>query len=304
MEYPKNLREFDQIFKDESACLRFLEERRWGQGFECQSCGGAKFWLISTGLRKCSTCLFANSVKVGSIFESSRLPLKTWFYGIWWMTSQKTGVSALNLQNNLGLGSYRSAWLLLHKIRNTMINADRSLLRGDVEVDEALIGGFRSGHPGRSAKGKELVVIAAECAGTKRVGRIRIQRVPDASKESLEAFILANIELGATIHTDGWTGYFDVAKIGYKHEPRRSATVKPDELLPRINMVTSLLRRWLMGTLHGRLDAKHMDSYFEEFVFRFNRRTSKARGLLFQRVLENSMRVGPSPYRQIVSRKG
>lgn len=283
--------------------MRFLEKLRWGSGFECQACGGNEYWPQATGLRRCKTCRFDNSVKVGSIFESSRLPLKTWFYAIWWMTSQKTGVSALNLQNNLGLGSYRSAWLLLHKIRNAMINADRNLLRGDVEVDEAFVGGFRSGQTGRSPLGKELIVIAAECSGAKRVGRIRIQRVPNASKENLEAFILANIELGSTIHIDGWRGYFDVAKLGYRHEPRRSATVNPDELLPRINMVTSLLKRWLMGTLHGRLDKKHMDSYFEEFVFRFNRRTSKARGLLFQRVLENSLRVKPAFYSDVISRK-
>lgn len=303
LEYPKNLREFDRIFPDDDACLGFLEALRWGNGFECQACGGAEYWPQATGLRRCKVCRFDNSVKVGSIFESSRLPLKTWFYAVWWMTSQKTGVSALNLQHNLGLGSYRSAWLLLHKIRNSMIHADRSLLRGDVEVDEAFIGGVRSGKRGRGAEGKELIVIAAECSGRKRVGRIRIQRVPDASRENLEPFILANIATGSTIHTDGWKSYNDVSKLGYKHVPRRSATVDPDELLPRINTVTALLKRWLMGTLHGRFDSKHMDSYFEEFVFRFNRRTSKARGLLFQRVLENSLRVSPTAYSQIVARK-
>ena len=303
MEYPKNLREFDKMYPDDEACLAFLEDLRWGNGFECQACGGDNYWLISAGLRKCKTCLFGNSVKVGSIFESSKLQLKTWFYGIWWMTAQKTGVSALSLQKNLGLGSYRTAWLLLHKIRNSMIYADRSLLQGEVEVDEAFIGGIRSGKRGRGAEGKELIVIAAECSGEKRVGRIRIQRVPDASTENLEIFILANIALGSTIHTDGWKSYNDVGKLGYKHLPRKSATVHPDELLPRINTVTALLKRWLLGTLHGRLDPKHMDSYFEEFVFRFNRRTSKARGLLFQRVLENSMRVSPAPYKEIISRK-
>lgn len=303
MEYPKNLREFDRIFPSDDACLHFLEDLRWSSGFVCQACGVDKYWPQSTGLRRCSICRFDNSVKVGSIFESSRLPLKTWFYAIWWMTSQKTGVSALNLQRNLGLGSYRTAWLLLHKIRNSMIHADRSLLQGDVEVDEAFIGGVRSGKRGRGAEGKELVVIAAEYSGKKRVGRIRIQRVPDASTENLEAFILANVAPGSTIHTDGWRSYNDVGKLGYKHLPRKSATVLPDELLPRINTVTALLKRWLLGTLHGRLDPKHMDSYFEEFVFRFNRRTSKVRGLLFQRVLENSMRVSPSPYKEIISRK-
>jgi transposase-like protein len=230
------------------------------------------------------------------------LSLKTWFYAIWWVTVQKTGVSALGLQKNLGLGSYRSAWLLLHKIRTAMIHADRSLLQGEVEVDEAMIGGVRSGKRGRGAEGKELIVIAAECAGKKRVGRVRMQRIPDASANSLENFIKANIAKGSTIHTDGWRSYSGVSGLGYKHHPRRSATVDPDELLPRINIVTALLKRWILGTHHGRLDAKHMESYFEEFAFRFNRRTSKTRGLLFQRVLENSVRVPPAPYFDIIAR--
>jgi transposase-like protein len=175
--------------------------------------------------------------------------------------------------------------------------------RAKLKSMKLLLGGVRTGKRGRGAEGKQLIVIAAECSGKKRVGRIRIQCVPDASAESLESFILANIVKGATIHTDGWKSYGDVAKLGYKHLPRKSATVHPDELLPRINTVTALLKRWLLGTLHGRLDPKHMDSYFEEYVFRFNRRTSKVRGLLFQRVLENSIRVEPAPYKKIVARK-
>lgn len=184
-----------------------------------------------------------------------------------------------------------------------MIHADRSLLQGDVEVDEAFIGGVHSGKRGRGAEGKELIIIAAEYSGEKRVGRIRIQRAPDASAESLEPFIVANIAKGSTVHTDGWKGYNDIGKLGFKHSPIKSSTVHPDELLPRVNTVTALLKRWLLGTLHGRLDPKHMDSYFEEFVFRFNRRTSRVRGLLFQRVLENSIRVEPASYRKIIARK-
>lgn len=303
MEYPKNLREFDRIFATDADCLAFLEQVRWGTGFQCQFCKSDKYWSLSTGLRKCQECRFKNSVQVGTIFESTRLPLKTWFYAIWWVTSQKTGVSALNLQKNLGLGSYRSSWLMLHKIRNAMIFGDRSLLQGDVEVDEAFLGGVHSGKRGRGAEGKELIAIAVECSGKKRLGRIRIQRIADASAETLEPFITANIAKGATIHTDGWNGYNGVSKLGYKHLPIKSATVQPDELLPRVNIVTSLLKRWLLGTLQGRLDAKHMASYLEEFTFRFNRRTSKARGLLFQRVIENSIHVQPAPYRKLIARK-
>ena len=301
--YPKNLREFDKIFYNDDACLQFLEDVRWASGFNCQFCGYDQFWQLGPGLRRCQSCRVKNYVKAGSIFESSRLSMKIWFHAIWWMTAQKTGISALNIQKNIGLGSYRSAWLLLHKIRNAMIHADRSLLQGEVEVDEAFIGGVRSGKRGRGAEGKELIVIAAECSGEKRVGRARIQRIPNASAEVLEAFILANVADGTTIHTDGWPSYNGLAKLGFKHLPRPSATVDPDELLPRVNIVTSLLKRWLLGTLHGRLDPKHMDQYFEEFIFRFNRRTSKVCGLLFQRVIENSVRVAPTPYKKITARE-
>lgn len=302
MEYPKNFREFDRTFANDEACLRFLEQVRWGKEFKCQRCDANKFWTMSTGLRRCQSCRFKNSVKAGAIFQSSRLPLKTWFQGIWWITVQKNGVSALNFQKNIGIGSYETSWVLFHKIRKAMIQVDRSLLQGDVEVDEAFIGGVRSGKRGRGAEGKELIVIAAEFSGKSRIGRIRIQRIPDASANSLEQFITANITKGSTIHTDGWNGYTNVNKLGYKHLPQKSHTVDPDELLPRINCVTAHLKRWLMGTLHGRLDPKHMSNYFEEFVFRFNRRTSNARGLLFQRVLENSIKVEPTPYQKIIAR--
>jgi transposase-like protein len=301
--FPKNLREFDKIFASEEECISFLEKVRWARGFVCQSCGREKYWQILPGIRRCQGCRFKNHVKVGTIFESSRLDLRIWFQAIWWITSQKTGVSALSLQKNIGLGSYRTAWLLLHKIRNSMIQADRSLLRGEIEVDEAFVGGVRAGKRGRGAEGKQLVVIAAECDGKRRVGRARIQRIPDASGDVLESFIMANVESGSVIHTDGWPSYNRLRDLGFKHKPRPSYSVDADELLPRVNIVTSLLKRWLMGTLHGRLDPKHMDHYFEEFIFRFNRRTSRSRGLLFQRVIENSVRVTPAPYKEIKSRK-
>ncbi len=260
---------FQVLPANDEARLHFLEQVRSGKSFQCQACGADKFWVLSAGPRRSQSCRFKNSVKTGSIFESSRLSLKTWLYAIWLFTAQKTGVSVLNLQKYLGLGSYRSAWLLLHKIRNSMIFADRSFLQGEVEVDEAL--------SAASAR-------ASEGAGLK-------------ARNSLQ--LRPNVH-GSIIHTDGWPSYNAVSKLGYKHLPRSSAAVNPDKLLPRISIVTALLKRWILGTLHGRLDLKHMDNYFEEFIFRFYRRTSKARGLLFQRVLENSVRVQPVPYQEII----
>lgn len=219
------------------------------------------------------------------------------------MTSQKTGVSALSLHRFLGIGSYRSSWLLLHKIRSAMVFAERSQLRGPVEIDEAFLGGVSTGKRGRGAENKQIIVIAAEFAGEKKIGRIRIKRSSDASAESLEAFIKANVAPKSAVHTDGWRGYSGVGKLGYKHHAVKSSSVDPDELLPRIGIVTSLLKRWLLGTHQGRMDVKHMDSYLEEFVFRFNRRTSNSRGLLFQRIIENSFKTEPVTYQKITSRK-
>ncbi len=290
LDYPKNLREFDRLFAHKDACLHFLEKVRWGNGFYCQACRGREYWTLSTGLRRCRACRFKNSVKTGTIFESSRLPLKMWFYAIWWITAQKTGVSALDLQKDIGLGSYRSAWLLLHKIRNAMVHADRTLLQGDVQVDETYLG-------------TELVAVAAEFSGLKQIGRIRVERARSGSSAHLEDFLVANVARGATVHTNGPATGVEFGRLGYKHIPFKEARGKRTQGLPHIQFVCEHMRKWLQDTLHGRIDPKHMGSYLEEFVFRFNRRTSKARGLLFQRVMENAVRVEPAPYRKIVGRR-
>lgn len=289
MDYPQNLREFDRLFAHKDACLRFLEEVRWGGQFQCQRCGARAYWALSSGLRRCQSCRFKNSVKAGTIFESSRLPLKMWFYAIWWIAAQKTGVSALDLQRDVGLGSYRSAWLLLHKIRSAMASADRALLAGEVELSEIRLG----------AGGAEQVIVAAEVSGPKRTGRIRIEKC--APSAGLGAFLLANVAKGATVYTDGTRGFGEIGRMGYRHSPRQPT--KTAQVLPHVHLVCDQMQRWLKGTLHGRVEAKHLDSYLEEFCFRFNWRSSKARGQLFQRVMESAVRVAPFSYRNVVERK-
>ncbi|MGZ3651187.1 MAG: IS1595 family transposase [Bdellovibrionota bacterium] len=294
MDYPRNLREFDRLFAHKDACLRFLEQVRWGNHFVCQSCGSTKYWVLGTGLRRCQRCRFKNSVKTGTIFESSRLPLKMWFYAVWWITAQKSGVSALDLQRDVGLGSYRSAWLLLHKIRNAMTHADKTLLEGDVELQEALVG----------PRGDIPVLVAAEFTGLKRIGRARLAQVGALSPATVETFLTANVLKGSTLHTDGKRSYGDLTRLGFRHAPAKPLKGKPSQPLPHVHFVAEQLQRWLRGTLHGRVEAKHFDSYLEEFVFRFGHRDAKARGVLFQRVMENAVRIEPSPYKKVVSRKG
>ena len=255
---------------------------------------------MAHGRLLCKGCRAQVSVLAGTIFQDTHVPMQVWFHAIWWITSQKNGVSALGLQRVLGLGSYRTAWSLLHKIRSAMVRPERDMLSGEVEVDETFVGGPRPGKRGRGAEGKQLVVIGAEKAG-KAIGRIRMKHIADASGESLEGFITTSITKGSTVETDKWRGYNGIKSLGYKHERVDGEVVGIDEVVPRVHRVASLLKRWLLGTHHGGWNPKHLATYLEEFTFRFNRRSSNSRGLLFHRVLENAVKVGPNPYAEITS---
>jgi transposase-like protein len=247
----------------------------------------------------CSACSYQMSAMAGTIFQDTHKPLGTWFRAIWWVTSQKNGASALGLQRVLGLGSYRTAWAWLHKLRRAMVRPGRDRLSGRVEVDETYWGSRQEGWQGREPGHKTLIVIAAQEDGRK-IGRIRMRRVPDASAQSLESFVVESVEPGSVVHTDGWSGYGGLKKKGYAHEATPQARLDEpgaqDDLLPRAHQVVSLLKRWLMGTHHGAVSAEHLDYYLDEFTFRFNRRTSQYRGKLFYRLLQQAVNVEPAPY--------
>ena len=215
------------------------------------------------------------------------------------MTDQKSGVSALGLQRVLGLGSYRTAWNWLHKLRKAMVRPGRDRLSGVVEVDEAFIGGPRSGRRGRGAAGKTLVMIAAQADGRK-IGRIRMVCIPDASAANLLSAIERTIEPGTRIQTDQWKGYSGLKKLGYDHEVIHPIAELGENLLPRINLTASLLKRWLLGTHQGAVRPQHLDYYLDEFTFRFNRRTSRSRGLLFYRLLQQAVALDPVKGKDLV----
>lgn len=236
------------------------------------------------------------------MFQDTRLSLPVWFRLIWSVTTQKNGASALGLKRVIGV-SYKTAWTCLHKLRRAMVRPGREMLSGRVEVDESYVGGVEEETHGRETEKKALVVVAAEEDG-KGIGRIRMQMIPDASGDSLAAFVLANIEKGSTVHTDGWLGYQFLAANGYVHEVtvlKRSAK-KAHECLPRVHLIISLLKRWLLGTHQGAVGMLHLDYYLDEFTFRFNRRKSKSRGKLFYRLMQQSVSIGPVPYAQITKR--
>jgi transposase-like protein len=293
--------EFEREFNSEKKCLEYLIKLRYPDGkFTCPVCGSKKAWQVRERVYKCAECHKQESILSGTIFQDTNKPLMVWFRAIWYITSQKNGTSALGLQRVLGLGSYKTAWTWLHKIRRAMVRTGRDRLSGRVEVDETYIGGPGiGGKRGRGAENKVLAVAAVEINDNK-VGRIRIGLVQDASRESLHGFIKESVGAGSTIITDGWRGYAGLETIGYGHE-----IIEQDDdaaLLPHVHTIISLMKRWIMGTLQGSCSREHMQYYFDEYTFRFNRRKSKSRGMLFYRLLQNAVQQEPVTYQNIIAR--
>jgi transposase-like protein len=255
---------------------------------------------MSRDLWLCQSCRHQTSVTAGTLFQDSHLPLTLWFRAMWHVVSQKNGVSALGLQRELGLGSYRTAWTCLHKLRRAMVRPGRDRLSGCVEVDEAFLGASERDVNGRETQTKVKIAVAAEEDGP-RVGRVRLRRVEDFSGASLTAFVSESVQPGSTVHTDGWQAYNGLKDMGYMHEVTvlDGGDTAASELLPRVHHVISHLKRWLMGTLHGAASREHLDDYLNEFTFRFNRRTSRSRGKLFYRLVQHAVQVGPHPYEAI-----
>jgi transposase-like protein len=257
--------------------------------------------MTARGVLLCKACETETSLTAGTIFEGTRKSLRQWFLAMWFVTSQKNGVSALGLQRELGLGSYQTAWTWLHKLRRAMVRPGRDCLTGDVEVDETYVGGVEEGKRGRGAANKAIVAVAAEKNG-RGIGRIRLRRVTDVSANSLLTFVQGAVEPGTTIFTDGWRGYSGLTAAGYRHQVTviSGGSDPAHEVLPRVHLVASLLKRWLAGTHQGGIQHQHLDYYLDEFTFRFNRRRSKSRGLLFHRLAQQAVSVGPVPYQHII----
>ena len=259
-EYPKTIMEFETRFNTEEACRDYLFKLRWPKGFQCPCCMNDKAWPLNNLLYQCTTCDHKVSVISGTIFHGTHKPLVLWFRVIWWLTGQKNGASALFIQKIMGLGSYKTAWVWLHKLRRAMVTPGRDNLSGIVEVDETYIGGKKPGKRGRGAEGKSLVVIAVEINGSK-IGRIRLRKVPDASSKSLNNAIEMTINKGSMIQTDDWNGYNHLKSLGYIHEIIRQNSEVGDSLLPNCHLVASLLKRWLAGTHQGSVSHEHLEYY-------------------------------------------
>lgn len=301
-DYPRDLLEFESRFSNEEDCRDYLFDLRWPDGFRCPGCGHERAWPVRKVWLECAHCGRQTSVTAGTIFQDTRKPLRLWFRAMWHVTSQKNGTSALGLQRVLGLGSYQTAWTWLHKLRRAMVRPGRERLAGVVEVDETFWGAPEKGMRGRRIERKVLIAIAAEEKGA-GMGRIRMRRVRDASAASLIAFVEESVEPGSWVRTDGWPGYDPLSRKGYRHHavPLSRRREPASEALPLVHKAISLLKRWLLGTHQGAVSHEHLDYYLDEFVFRFNRRTSRSRGKLFYRLAQQAVAVDPSPYHSLVA---
>jgi len=244
VDYPSTFQELDEWFRGEVVCRAYIRRLRWPTGFCCPHCGVVgEPWAMAGGWLRCRACRRETSVTAGTIFEGTRKPLRTWFLAMWFVTSQKNGVSALGLQRALGLGSYETSWTWLHKLRRAMVRPGRDRLVGEIEADETYVGGPEEGKRGREVERKAIVAVAAEKRG-RGIGRIRLRRVKDVSAESLLAFLQEAAEPGATIHTDGWRGYAGLPTAGYRHQVTviSGGSEPAHEVMPRVHKVAALLK--------------------------------------------------------------
>lgn len=299
-EFPRNLMEFLDRFDTDEACLDYLKAVRWPDGFVCPACRSSDRWSTARGTMYCRQCNRQTSITAGTILHNSRTPVRKWFVAVWLLCTQKTGVSAKTLQRELKVG-YKTAWLMLQKLRRATVRGERSMLKGTVEVDETYVGGSESGVGGRQLVGKALVAIAVELDG-KKVGRIRLRHLPDASGESLVGFLTDNVKEGSTVHTDDWNGYNGTKAAGYRHRvtPIRGDEERALRFFPHVHLVASLLKRWLGATYQGSVHQQHFQTYLDEYVFRFNRRRSRHVGKIFHRLIEQMVVRKAESYGDIV----
>ena len=300
-DFPLSILEFQRRFGSEEACREYLFASRWPDGFECPVCGDREsggetrrhLWI-------CTGCGRQTSITAGTVMHKTKLPLRTWFWAAYLVSTFHPGISAKQFQRQLGLGCHETAWAMLHKLRAAMVSPQRELLKGEVEIDEFFLGGYEEGLKGGRQHGKKVLCGAAIEVRGRGSGRLRLQVLPNSQAKTLEAFAKATTTPGAIVHTDGLHSYSGLPRLGYDHRPRKVATVADEEkLLPRVHRAISNLKAWLHGT-HRRVSAEHLPVYLDEYVFRHNRRRTPMAS--FQTLLGLGLAHEPVTYREIIDR--
>ena len=314
-DYPKDLIEFMNRFPTDIECRKYLLTIRWEHGFLCTACGHNEYWTNEeSSYCICSKCRHRVSLLAGTIMQDSKLPVRIWLTAMWLFVTQKDGISAKSLQENLGLRSYKSAWSLLHKLRIAMVRSSREKLSGLIELDEEYIGGTQEGAKrGRGSENKQLVAVAVQLdilsddhperssLRDYRLSKIRVKHISNASKAELHAFVKENVAVGSTLIRDNWSGYSGIDDEGYYSEITKiSTSTSEEEKLPHVHLAISLMKRWILGTYQGSINEANLQTYLEEFAFRFNRKTSHNRGWLFYRMVQGAVTTEPHPYESLL----
>jgi transposase-like protein len=290
-DFPQSVLEFQQWFPDEEACIKYLFDSRWPNGFECPVCGDREAYYIKTRRAfQCKAKMHQTYLTADTIMHGSRIPLLAWFWAAYLVTTVTPSISATQLERQLGI-TYETAFNMLHKLRAAMFNPERTKIKGKIEVDETYIGGPTTG--GKRGRGTEkaIVIVAVEKKNS-YAGRVRLRHIEDVTGLSLISFIKDNVEKDSIIMTDDFPGYNNVNRQGYIHRIK--------EELPLAHLVVSNLKTWIKGTFHG-VSEKHLQAYLNEFTFRFNRR--KTPMAAFQTVLGLGSKVDWPTYEELYSGK-
>jgi transposase-like protein len=309
---PKSLPDFMRMFPSENECEDYLFDLRWPKSFICPECESTKepYWIESQRKVECANCGQHTYLTADTILHKTHTPLKTWFLAAYLVTTHTPGISAVQLQRQLGLSRYETAFQILHKLRGAMVNPDREPLHGEIEVDETYIGGHEEGaRGGRGDSSKAVVVGAVERRYDKKgkrvgrhfyAGRIRMHVIENATADNLTAFVEDHIEEGSVVITDAWRGYDRLKARGYQHERIVQGGAKHGSaILPLIHLEFANLKTWLQGTHHGRVEEQHLQAYLNEFCFRHNRRFWPFTA--FQTVLRLGMKIDPMTYEKLYS---
>lgn len=290
-DFPRSIIEFQQWFPDEETCIKYLYESRWPDGFICPICGDREAYYITTRRAfKCKANGHQTYLTAGTVMHGSHTSLTLWFWAAYLVTTVTPGISAIQIQRQLGV-TYETAFNILHKLRSSMFNPERTNIKGDVEVDETYVGGPTTG--GKRGRGTEkaIVVIAVERIKN-HAGRVRLRHIEDVGSTTLIGFIRDVVDKGSTIITDDFPSYENVRKWGYIHRVSEDLTLA--------HLVASNLKTWIKGIFHG-VSEKHLQAYLNEFTFRFNRR--KTPMAAFQAILGLSSKVDWPTYEELYSGK-
>jgi transposase-like protein len=302
MEFPKTILEFEDRFPDEDACWKALREVRWPEGFVCPRCGHRASSFVSTRrLEQCRRCRYQCSVTAGTVFHRTKIPLRTWFWAIFFVARHKQGISALQLQKDLGLGSYETAWTMLHKLRSGLTPRPEFRLQGLVEADDTYVGGHEPGRSGGRQAGTKTIVAAAVERRRYTAGKLRLSVVKGLQfQRDLGPFLLGAIDGSTTtLRTDGYATYRSFEKVGIRHDRHiQGDPLRATKILPWCHIVFGNLKNWLRGTFHG-VSGKHLQRYLQEFVYRFDRRWREME--MFGFVLHRAAGSQPFPYHRLVA---